>query len=97
MENKICVPPSISSSLGEFLKSKEIALEIVADEPCNVKVIQVDDRKESDMDIIYSGGWIVCETARALAKKLGIPISKMGELMDHLDVKIRRCSLGCFK
>ena len=27
----------------------------------------------------------------------GVSVSQMGKLLDYLDVKIRRCSLGCFQ
>ena len=32
-----------------------------------------------------------------LAEKMEIPLHKMGKLLDHLNVKVRRCSLGCFQ
>ena len=87
----------MEQSFQEFLDSEKIAIEIVSDEPCDIKVIQCDDRKESKLDTIYSGGWITCERARSLAQRIKISLGQMGKLLDHLDVKIRRCSLGCFK
>ena len=97
MKKKICIPASMAPSFQEFLDSEGITVELVSDEQCDVEVIQCNDRKESNLDTIYSGGWVVCETARALAKKLAIPVRQMGKLLDCLDVKIRNCSLGCFK
>ncbi|MHC4636491.1 MAG: hypothetical protein ACYTBP_07170 [Planctomycetota bacterium] len=97
MKKLICVDVSIANLLREFLDSEGIKIEVVTDGHCNVTVVQCEGRKESDLDSIYSGGWITCETARALAKKLGIPVMHMGKLLNHLDVKIRRCGLGCFQ
>lgn len=97
MKSKICVPISIISPLREFLDIEEIKIGVVTDGNCDVRVIQCDDRKESNLSTIYSHGWITCEMARSLAKKLKISVRQMGKLLDHLDVKIRSCSLGCFK
>ena len=97
MKSKICVPTSIESSLQKFFDDEKITIAIVIAPPCDVKVIQCDDRKENSLGTIYSGGWITCEMARAIAKKLEIPLCQMGKMLDHLDVKIRKCSLGCFK
>ena len=55
------------------------------------------DRKECGIGILYCGGWIACETARTLANKLEIPMTQMGSVLSYLDIKIRKCSLGCFK
>lgn len=97
MKKRICVDVSIADQLREFLDVEGIKIEVVIDGHCNVTVVQCEDRKESDLNSIYSGGWITCDTARASAKKLGIPVMQMGKLLDHLDVKIRRCGLECFK
>ena len=97
MKSKICVPTSIISPLQEFFNSEGIAIEIVTDQQCDVKVIQCNDRKESNLDSVFSGGWITCEMARSLAKKMKISLGQTGKMLNHLDVKVRRCSLGCFK
>jgi len=97
MKKRICIEASTAEWLREFFNAEGIDIEVVTDGNHDVAVVQCDDHKESDLDTIYSGGWIACETARALAKKLGIPVRQMGKLLNHLDVKIRRCSLGCFK
>ena len=62
-----------------------------------MEVVVCEESLESDLAMIYSGGWIACETARDLAKKLAISIRQMGGLLDQLNVKIRKCSLGCFQ
>jgi len=97
MKKRICVDVSMADQLREFLNVEGIKIEVVTEGHCNVTVVQCEALKESDLNTIYSGGWITCETARASAKKLGIPVMQMGKLLNHLDVKIRRCGLGCFK
>jgi hypothetical protein len=97
MKKQLCIEISTAEQLREFLDREKIGIDIVTDQPCDVKVIRCDDRRESDSDTIYSGGWITCEMARSLAKKMKISLGQMGKLLNHLDVKIRRCSLGCFK
>ena len=97
MKSKICVPDSIASSLQKFLEIERIDLEIVSEQQCDIKIIQCNDRRESNLDTIFSGGWVTCEMARSLAKKMEISLGQMGKMLDHLDVKVRRCSLGCFQ
>ena len=97
MKKRIYVEASIAKQLKEFLNIEEIDIEFTTEGHCDVTVVQCDERKESDLNTIYSSGWIACETARALAKRLEIPVKQMGKLLDRLDVKICRCSLGCFK
>ncbi len=97
MKKKIYTEISTAQKLREFLDKDEINLEVVTDTQGDVEVMKCAEPKESSLDIIYSGGWITCETARSLAKKINISLGQMGKLLNHLDVKIRHCSLGCFK
>ena len=97
MKKQIYVEVSIVDQLREFLETAGIDIAVVTDGNYDLAVVQSKDRQESDLDTVYSGGWIACETARGLAKKLQIPVGQMGKLLDHLDVKVRRCGLGCFE
>ena len=97
MKKQICVETSIAEQVREFFDSEKIDVEIVTGQPGDIEVAVCEDRKESNSDIIYSGGWITCETARSLAKKMKISLGQTGKMLNHLDVKVRRCSLGCFK
>ncbi len=94
---KICVPTSITSPFQEFFDNEGIAVEIVTGRQFDVKVVQCNNQRESNLDTIFSGGWITCGMARSLAKKMKIPLDQMGKMLNHLDIKIRKCSLGCFK
>lgn len=97
MKKRIYVEIPIKEKLEEFINNQNIDLEIVTEKPCDIKIIRADERRESDSDTIYSGGWIACEMARSIAKKMEISLSQMGNLMNQLNVKIGKCSLGCFK
>ena len=93
----ISIENSMADSFSQFLNEKGIDLAVVTDKSGDLAVVRCDDRRESNVHIIYAGGWIACATAHAIAKKMGISLRQMGEVLNHLDVKIRQCSLGCFK
>ncbi|MHC4122562.1 MAG: hypothetical protein ACYSSI_03235 [Planctomycetota bacterium] len=97
MKKRICIEASMADKLEEFLKAEEIKIEVLTQGDCDVRIFPCEARKESDLNTIYSHGWIGCETARALAAKLGVPVGQMGKLLNYLDVKIRKCGLGCFE
>lgn len=97
MKKRICVEASIADQLRKFMNREKIEIEVVTGGDYDVAAVKCDDRKESNLNTIYSAGWIACETARALAKKLKIPTRQMGRLLDNLEVRIRSCSLGCFE
>jgi hypothetical protein len=52
---------------------------------------------ECTVETLYSGGWIACSTALALAEALGVPARDIGRLLDLLRIKVKRCSLGLFE
>ena len=93
---RISVENSMADSFSQFLNEKGIDLAVITDESGDLAVVSCDDRRQSDVRAIYTGGWIACATAHAVAKTMGIPLRQMGEILDHLDIKIRQCSLGCF-
>lgn len=41
-------------------------------------------------------GRIACSDAFRIAEELKIPVSKMGKVIQKLDIKIVQCQLGCF-
>ncbi|MBN2182271.1 MAG: hypothetical protein JW715_10180 [Sedimentisphaerales bacterium] len=97
MKKKICTETSIAERLQEFLDKEKMNLDVVTETDGAVEVMKCAEPKESNLDVIYAGGWITCEIARSMAKKINISFGQMGNLLNHLDVKIRHCSLGCFK
>ncbi len=96
MKAKLDVPVSMEKQLRDFFDKEAIELELVTDGSADVKVLECEERTKSDTTTIYAGGWIPCETARAIAGNLGITIRHMGKLLTHIDTKIRDCGLGCF-
>ncbi len=97
MKKQICSETSIAEQLREFLEREKVDIGFVTGQEGDVEVVKGDNRKEGNLNIIYSGGRITCETALALAEKLQISARQMGKLLNYLDVKICSCSLGCFK
>lgn len=87
---------TLFESLRGFVSAESIQIELKEGDGPGVKVLLCDDRKESDLDTLYSGGWIGCRTALSLAKKLEIPTNQLGALLNHLRIKVKNCSLGCF-
>lgn len=98
MTTEIGVPAEMADDLGRFLSDASIDLAIVGDGSAAIRIVPPGpERLESDLETLYAGGWISCERARALAKRLDIKPGDVGRLLDRLDVKIRQCVLGCFE
>lgn len=97
---RICVKRSIESSLKAFFTEKAIDVEVVTDSFDSSSDVIVEDsgqeRLESDLRILYSGGWISCNNAWGLADRMEVSFGQMGAVLNHLDVKIKQCQLGCF-
>jgi len=93
---KIFVSESMSADIKKFVDDKSISIEIVSGGG-DLKIEETgEERLESSLSVLYSGGWTSCATARATAKKLEITLPQMGEMLDHLKVKVKQCGLGCF-
>jgi primosomal replication protein N len=80
-----------------FVKARRMPLEVVAGEGGEVRVVTAEERRRCGGSRLYVGGFIACESARAMAGRLGLRISQMGQLLDFLNIKVRNCGLGCFK
>jgi hypothetical protein len=39
---------------------------------------------------------VPCASAMAIAKSLGIPATEVGKIADKLQIRIKKCRLGCF-
>ena len=87
----------IADSLTAFITAESIDLNVSCEGPGEVKAVKSAARDKSDAETIQSGGWIECATALAMAGRLGISTRHMGAILDFLDVKIRKCALGCFE
>jgi len=97
---RICVSRSLESQLKTFIGGRGIDIEVVSSSYDSSNDILIDEsgdqRQESNLRILYKGGFISCNNAWGLADMLGMSFSQMGALLDHLDVKIKQCQLGCF-
>ena len=96
MKTRLCAPEDMTESIQRLVESEQMSIQVVSEGECDVKVVRSEDRAESDLNTLQSGGWIKCEVARAGAKKLRTSTRKTGKLLDLLDIKVRECGLGCF-
>ena len=96
MKRRIYADDSLIESLGCIIEAKGIQIDLTKENDSDVRVFISGTRKESDLKTLYSGGWIACRTALSMAKKLEIPRVQMGLILNHLDIKVKNCSLGCF-
>ena len=86
----------MAEGIRKFVDEKSIAIDVQTEDGA-LKVEETGaERLESTLSILYSGGWITCATARTIAGNLEITLSQMGEILDHLKVKVKQCGLGCF-
>ena len=97
MSKTISVTGELAGKVADFVAAETLAIEVVPSGDGTVRVVESEGRVQSDPSALQAGGWITCEGARAMASKLGIPVSAMGKLVDVLDIKIRSCELGCFE
>jgi len=87
----------MADDLARFFEAESIDLSAVAGGSASVTIAPSGpERRESDLETLYAGGWISCTDGRALATKLGIDAGDVGKILDHLNVKVRACVLGCF-
>jgi len=97
MKAKLCVPVSMLDAMQQFVDTEQIGIEpVTGRRPADV-VVESGERREGSLHTVYTGGWMPCEKARALARKLRIPTLACGKLLDHLNIRIRHCGLGCFQ
>jgi hypothetical protein len=94
--NKVYADSALFESLSEFVDSQGIQIELSRKGGSEIKILVSDDRKESNLKTFYAGGWIACSTALATAKKLQLSTIQIAALLNHLNIKVKNCSLGCF-
>ena len=97
MSLRLLVPEPLRAKAEEFVRTTAADIELVHEEPCDVRVVVSEGRQQSDLQTIQAGGWIACATAWAMAARHDLSVRKLGELLNLFDVKIKECCLGCFK
>ena len=96
MKSCIGAEGDLKNKLDAFFAAEGIELRVFSPKDADVLVQASPERAESRIHAIYAGGWVRCSTARSLADRLGLSRREMGKLLDHLEVKIKDCELGCF-
>ncbi len=97
MKAELGVPEEMLEEVRAFIQSRAVTLDVAATTDAAVVVVRTAERQESDLKTLQAGGWIACPTALAMAQKLHMPPAELGKLLDFVNVKIKACSLGCFK
>lgn len=90
-------PESMVKSINEFAKIEKLPIAAASRGPGVLKVVKSQAGRQSTPTELHAGGSITCGLARDLASKLGVKYREMGKLLNHLDIKIRACDLGCFE
>ena len=93
----LSVPPGMLDSTVRFVRASRLPLEVIVGSGSAVQVSVADGPRGCGLSRLYVGGFIACETARAMAAGLGLRAGQMGKLLEFLNIKVRRCGLGCFK
>jgi hypothetical protein len=88
---------SSRENLQNFFNDAGITVEW-ADSPGNAKVTVdwPEEKAVCEPMILHAGGRISCPNAFAAAKRLNIDRGTMGNLLNHLNIRIFGCQLGCF-
>ena len=87
----------MAADLKSFAASANGDLEIVTEPPCDLLVVIAEPKAPCTGDELKVDGRITCAVAWALGRKHGIPMMTLGALFNELHIKVRECSLGCFK
>jgi len=97
MPATLSLPAPLLDATRTFLAEQGIPLAVAAAPAEGALAVVLGDRTgESEPDRLVAGGRIRCALALGLAGRLGLQSAQVGALLDHLDVKVHACSLGCF-
>ena len=55
-----------------------------------------DEKTKERIKEVSKEGKISCTAAHKVAEELGVPVRKVGTLINELNLKIVACELGCF-
>jgi len=91
------VPSSLLEGVRAFVEAQKLPLAVTADRAGDVRVVPGEKGQQSSAGLLHAGGAIACRTAFEMAGRLGISPRELGKLLDHLDVRVRACQLGCFE
>ena len=96
---RVYAPSELRGKIRSFAQSNQLSLDVVEEKPWDIQVVLSTgpERTESSADVLQAGGMILCATAWAMSAKHSSPLLHLGALFNELDIRIRQCSLGCFK
>lgn len=96
MQATLGVPETMLKPVSAFVAAEALPFQIVTDAGCTVQVVPAEEGRQSSVSALQAGGWIACSTAFEMAGRLGVQTRDLGKLLNHLDIKVRACQLGCF-
>lgn len=94
---RICADDSLLAKLVQFGKESDLTIEWAEPEEADLCVSTTETHEFCKEQTLYAGGLIRCAMALSLAKHLHLPLLTFGALLEHLDIRVRECSLGCFQ
>ena len=93
----LAVPEAMVESLRAYVAAEALPLTVNTGNQGTVRVVESSEGNQSTPSELHAGGWIACRTAFELAERLGLRPREAGKLVDHLNIRIRACQLGCFE
>jgi len=93
----LSVPEPLLESMRRLVADEAIGVQITGGGECTMRVENDKPQMESDLTALRAGGWITCPVAWAVASKLQITNMAVGRILSFLEIKVRRCDLGCFQ
>ncbi len=88
---------SAKENLEKFFGDAGITVEwATSADGAGVVIDWPEDKEICETGVLHAGGRVTCPYAFAAASKMKIERRVMGELMNHLDIRINECQLGCF-
>jgi hypothetical protein len=97
MPAKLTVSEKLLPSVQRLTNAEQINVDVTADPDGAVKITPGAPGQQSASTELRAGGWISCSTAFETAGRLQVPPRDVGKLLNHLDIRIRACQLGCFE
>lgn len=95
---RIHVHTACERSFRRFVEQAGLEVEFTGGEDADLAIVPARDREDECTETtLYAGGRIACPVACSAAERLAIPLLSFGAMMDELEIKVRRCALGCFR
>ena len=95
MTLQLYVTNDLQDDLAKFIETKSLDIRLT-DKPDDCLSIEKKDRELCTQTTLYAGGRMGCQMAWMVAEKHDVTVKQFGELLNHLNIKICKCTLGCF-